>query len=67
MNWPWRRIAKDKATTKQAEAQAAQARIEYQRSVAKRNEASSVLSALFYHADKNAIVESIQKVARGNS
>lgn len=66
MKWPWKRIAEGKDRAEQAEVQAEAARAEYNKTVQNGRLVSETLAALFYHAEKNRIVESIQKVARGH-
>lgn len=64
------RIFKRKEQLRQKEAEAAEqvkeAQAEYERTVQNGSAVSTILSVLFYHAEQNRIVESLQKVARGS-
>lgn len=64
----WRR-KKDRVNLQEqlakADAQANQAEQEFHKTVSDRGKVADVLAMFFYHAEKNQIIENIQKVARG--
>lgn len=73
MKFPWKRIADAKAQTAEEQAKAAAAheqvegaKAEYEKTLRTGFTVSAALSALFYHAEQNQIIENIQKVARGH-
>lgn len=66
MKWPWTQSAKVRDQLAKAEAQAIEAQAEYAKTVQSDSVVSDVLRMFFYHAEKNRIVENIQKVARGH-
>lgn len=59
MRWPWKRNAEAQAETEVAKQQ-------YESTLRDEMRISTVLSSLFYHAEKNEFVEKIQRVARGH-
>lgn len=66
MKLPWkRRNAEAKVRAEKAKAQFEDAQAEYQKTVRDSHLVSDVLAALLYQAEENAIMEKIQKVARG--
>jgi transcriptional regulator len=65
VKWPWRRAEEKQERHAKAEGQVEEARSELERTVKRGERVTSVLEMLRYHAEKNEIVENIQKVARG--
>ena len=67
MKWPWQHSAEIRKRSTEAANQVEEARVEYERTVQNGLRVADVFSSLFYHAERNEIVENIQKVARGRS
>lgn len=74
MRFPWKRIADAKALTMEAQESAShaceqveQAKAQYEATLRTGSVVREALAALFYHAEKNHIIESMQKVVRGQS
>lgn len=63
----WRR--KDRVNLQErlakADAQADRAKEEFHKTIKDSGKVADVLAMFFYHAEKNQIIENIQKVARG--
>lgn len=66
MIWPWKRTDETQSKIVEAEAQAAEAEHEYEKTVETQNRVAEVLAMFFYHAEKNRIIENLHKVARGH-